>query len=789
MLQNYLQTALRNLRRNGRYLTINVLGLGFALGFCILSWLNYRFANTYDHWHRDAARIGRVEMKKESNGEWYGMCPGQLATAAVADIPGVESSLRYEVRGLVVKHGEAVHNENLHFSDAHFFSFFDFPVLNGVADLNDRGKVVIDEEMAEKYFGQENPVGKTLIFYADSDRKLPLTVGAVLKNIPLNSSIRFHFITHSDNAWEGDKRTDVNTWDRAVGAVFLKLKSEADFPAVRAGLQAYVAPRKTARPDWVVGEFGLEPLREISLTSRDLRANMLWQGLPPAAVWGNVILAALLLLTAVLNFSNMTISISNRRLREMGVRKVLGGTRFQLMRQMLTEAFVVVALATGIGMTLAYPVVDWYNETWIFTDLKVDFRDPGLIAFLVLVMVGTTLLAGSYPAFYISGFRPARIFRGGAIFGGKNLFSRTMLGLQMAISVLAMIVGLSFAHNAERNRAADIGFDYKPLLQAWLPQTGDFQVFENAIRDVPGIEQTAAAFHLPGFGYSRAEFKFREQLQESNIYEVGNGASQLLNLRLTAGAWPLPAGDTSVSPEILLNEKLARRMGAENSELIGQTLRIQNRDYRVAGVVADFMTDTPFNDIAPSILKTIPTANCRRAIIKTASLEQQGQIMAALEKKWRQTFPFTPFNVGYQSEMLKEAIEVSDNIARTMSVLATVAVLLSLIGLFSLVSLEALRRMRELAIRRVVGASAGHIGWILHRNYVVVFIVALAIGCAGGWALGKSLMDSIFETNYGVPISAMLLSCLGMLAFAVSTIGLKIWQTLRANPADILRND
>ena len=789
MLHNYIQTAFRNLRRNGYYLAINVVGLGCALGFCILSYLNYRFAHTYDHWHTDADRIGRIEMQKSSNKAWYGSCPSALAAAVETDLPGVESSLRYDALGSVVKHGESVFNEVVHVADEHFFSFFDFEVLAGVADLSDRDKVIIDAETAEKYFGAENPIGQTLMFNADTDKKMPLVIGAVLKNIPLNSSVRFHFLTHLDNAWSGGERLEFDNWKRSAGAIFLKLKSPSGFPTVQNGLQAYLAPRNAARPDWQVDGFRLSPLRDIALDSRDLRGNMLWQGLPPAAVWGNIAMSLMLLLTAALNFSNMTISISNRRLREMGVRKVLGGSQFQLMRQMLAETFVVVFLATLFAMLLAYPIVDWHNRTWTFTDLKVNYQDVGLLGFLALVALGTTLLAGSYPAFFVSGFRPARIFRGGALFLGKNHFSKIMLGLQMAISVLTMVVGFSFAHNAERNQNADIGFDHRPVLQAWMPKVGDYQVFENAIRDIPGIEQTAASLHLPYFGFMRSDFTFQEQSYEASVYDVGNDFGQLMNMRLTAGNWPLPAGDTTTSPEILLNEKLVGNLGLENQAVIGQTITLARKNYRVAGIVRDFMTDSPFDNIAPSILKTIPNRDCRRALIKTKTLADQPQIMAAIEQKWRELFPFTPFNVGYQSEMLKEAIEVSANIARTSGVLSILAVLLSAAGLFSLVSLEALRRMRELAIRRVVGASSGQVGWILQKNYIWVFALGLLIGCAGGWFLAKSLMDSIFQTNFGVPAWALLMSSFGMVALALVTIGVKIWQTLRINPAVVLRGE
>ncbi len=788
MLSHQLLLALRNLRRNARYLTINVLGLGIALGFCILGRLNYRFANTFDHWHHDADRVMRVEVVKASNNEVYGFCPAPLGPKLTADVPGVESTCRYDEISTVVKRGDEVFNEGLFFADANFFQFFDFESVAGNADLSDPSKVCIDEEMALKYFGKENPIGQTLVFYADTDHKLILTVGAVIKKLPLNSSLRFNFITHLDNQLSGERRVDYTAWQYSVGAMFLRLKEGASLPDLNAALQTYVAPHNAARPDWTINAFHLDPLREMALNGRFMRANYLWPSLPPAAVWGNITMAVLLLLTAALNFANMTISICNRRLREIGVRKVMGGTRMQLMRQLLSEAFVVVAMATLVGMLLAYPIVDWFNNTWKFTSIQVDYSDPQLMLYLLSIVLLTTLLAGSYPAFYISSFKPASIFRGGVLFGGSNLFSRIMMGLQLAISLVAVVVGVSFARNAEFNRTADIGFDYQPILQAWMPQTSDYHRFENAVKEIPGVVATAPSLHLPGFGHNMFDFTFNEEQHESMLYQVGNDLAKVMKMRLAAGEWPAPAGDSTVSPEILVNQTFVREVGG-GKPLIGQQIQIKGKDYRISGVVSDFLTNTPFMPIRACVLQQIPVDSCHRCIIRTAGTDQQPQIMSAIEQKWKQLFPYTPFNVGYQNEVMKGAIEASDNIAKSMVGFAGVAILLCITGLFSLLSLNVLRRMREVAIRRVMGASAVHISWILNKNYAWIFAAAMLMGCLGGRFLALLLMDSIFKFNIGVQPGALLYSALGILSVAILTIGFKVWQTLRVNPADVLRGE
>jgi putative ABC transport system permease protein len=789
MFYNYFTTAFRNLRRNLRYLLINVLGMGVALGFCILSWFNYDFATTFDRQHRDGERIVRVELLKASTGEPFGWCPGPLAPKALAEISGIEDMTRYDRVSTVVKHGDQVFNEVLTFGDENFFQFFDFTFKNGSADLSNRNVVVIAENIAEKYFGQQDPIGQSLTFYADTDYPLVLTVTGILKKIPLNSSLRFEFLTHLDNEWEAaGKRFDYNSWKSGVSASFLKLKNPADAQAVQTALDTYIEPRNTARPDWTVKGYRLERLYDMAEAARMLRGNELWPGLPPASIWGNGIMSILLLLTAALNFANMTIAVCNRRLREIGVRKVMGGTRRQLVGQMLTESFVVIGLATLLGMILAYPIVDWFNSTWKFTDLKIDYTRPEVLLFVGGMAVFATLLAGSYPAFYISAFQPSSIFRGGILFGGSNLFSRIMMGLQVVISLIGIVVGVSFAQNAEFNRTADIGFEYQPILQAWLPDKQDFKKFNDAVQSIPGVTATAGSVHLPGFGYSLKEIKWVEETHETLLYQVGNGVPAITKMRLVQGEWPEPAGDTTASTSVVVNQMFVREI-ANSKAVIGETVTFNNQTYRISGVVEDFMTNNPFSPIRPATIHLVPERQYQRCLIRTANIDQQPVIMAAIERQWKTLFPNTPFNVGYQSEMLKEAAEVSANVASSMVVLAGISILLTITGLFSLVSLNILRRLREVSVRRVMGASTGHITWILNKNYLWIFGIAIVIGCVAGYFLSLALMDSIFKINIGVKPSAIVLSALGILLVAVGTIGLKIWQTLRINPAEVLRSE
>ncbi len=786
MLNNYLKIALRHLRRNGRYMIINVLGLGVALAFCILAFLQTRFAYSFDEWHRDKDRIFRVEVYKATNHILHGTCPATLTEVAPAQIPGVAAATRIDSRGLTIKEGANVFNEQVHFVDSNFLEVFDFPLLAGQARLNDPGALLVSENMAKKYFGQENAVGRQLLLYADEPEAKLLTISGVVKNCPKNSSIQFDFLTQLGNQTQGGKPVLYDSWKWFVDAAFLRLKNPEDAPAVEAALQAYRAPQNQANTDWPVERYRLEALPELALHAKDIRWNNLLNGSPPAAIWGNIMLAVMLLLTASLNFANTTIAVGNRRLREMGVRKVMGGTRGQLMRQLLSEALLVCLIALGVGMLLVHPMTDWYNATWKHLDLKVSYWDnPALMAFLALTVVGTTLLAGAYPAFYISRFNPSSIFRGTLQFGGASLFSRIMMGTQVAISLMALVMGFSFARNAQVQRSADLGYSRESLVGVELPDAASIRTFQDAVRQNPKIEAMAGTRHHVGFSFRQVDMNYQGQQAETKWMEVGKDYMRLLEIKMKAGTPFGPATTDQDNKEVLVNETFQREI-AGGQEVVGQLLQLDSGQYRVAGVVRDFMLDSPFDPMSPVVLHLVPEDQYRFCVLKSKP-ENLNAVYADLERSWKQLYPFKPFTGFYQSEVLAGALEVSENIATTMFIFSITILLLTISGLFSIVSLNALKLFRSLAVRRVLGAKVGHISYQLNRNFLFVLLGAVALGTLAGRGASLAMMNSIYKIHAGVPAGVLLFSALCMLGVILATVGVKVWQIWKMNLSEALK--
>ncbi len=427
MIQNYLKLSLRHLASHRYFTLINILGLGCGIAAMVWAFQTYRFSFSFDDFQPDRDQIFRLVSYKEASPERKGIVPFPMIEAARQEMAGIAESMRYEDIRLTVKadQGESF-QELIQFVDPTFFSFFNFPLLEGSPDISDPSGIVITEKMAEKYFGKRENyreiLGKTLNLYAGEAHQMPMTIKGVLKNPPMNSAFQLmNAVTNFQNIRLPDGHPlQADAWDWFLGAAFFRLKQPAESATIAKALEKYIPLQNKARQDWKITGFELISMRDHARMD-DIDANYLMGRPEDSAAYGPLVMAFLLLLSACLNFANTMVSRSNRRLKEMGIRKVLGGSRSQLIRQMLLECAAVVILAIGLSMLINRWWIPAFNRMFVFTDAQTDYlHDPILLLFLGCTLFFTTLLAGGYPAFYLSRFNPNSIFRGSVKFGGNN---------------------------------------------------------------------------------------------------------------------------------------------------------------------------------------------------------------------------------------------------------------------------------------------------------------------------------------------------------------------------------
>jgi len=385
MYSNFLKITLRNLWNYKFYALINVVGLGVGLAAIIWAFQNYRFSFSYDNFHNDPEHVFRAMIFREGNDAIHGICPSAAPVVAMQEFSGIQHALRIDSRGVTVKAdaSEAI-TQQVHFTDDGFFEVFNFPLVSGTYDLSDPAAVLITEDIAAKLYGKADPIGKTVTFYAGDSCQINLIVKGVLQQLPMNSMMWFKVITHWDNLRKFDCTPIADDdWGWFADGVFFKLNNPEDAPRLESYLNKFVTVQNNARPDWKMTSYRLENLPTFSRRT-EMNANGFNERPEDSAAYGPLVLAVLIFISACLNFTNTTISRSSSRLREMGVRKVMGGTRGQLTMQLLSECAVVVL--AGILLSIAlnalwFPV---YNRMWEALDLQVNYaKDPTLQIFLL----------------------------------------------------------------------------------------------------------------------------------------------------------------------------------------------------------------------------------------------------------------------------------------------------------------------------------------------------------------------------------------------------------------------
>jgi putative ABC transport system permease protein len=517
-----------------------------------------------------------------------------------------------------------------------------------------------------------------------------------------------------------------------------------------------------------------------------LQSNSLYERPSDAAAYGTLILGILIFISACLNFSNTTVARANRRLKEIGLRKVMGSSYGQLIRQLLLESSVIVLAAIFLSVVFN----NWWLPTFnqMFGNIKLEanyFKDTTLLLFMAFVLLGTTLLAGAYPAFYVSRFNATSIFKGNVKFGGTNLFSRLMLGLQLSIAIITVIAGVAFSKNAAYQRNYDFGYSMENSIGIIFNDSSSYTVLKNEMAKIPEVKSLAGTRNHIAFGFRTIVAETEGVKKETDFMEVGNGYVKTMQLQISTGRDFDATAESDYNDALLITQKMAAGFGWNEQQAVGKKIRIDSTSFSVVGVLKDFHMESLFNPLVPVALK-LGRENRYQFLIVQAKPQDLTTVYAKANAAWKRLFPLKPFNAFYQNEVTAETYKTSASIATIFKWFAIVCILLTATGLFALVSLTALKKMKEIALRRVVGAEPRHVLVIINKNYFWIFIVSALLGCMGGWALTKLLLDLIFKINAGVSVTALVGSVIALFVITAFITSIKVWQAVRTNPVKLL---
>ncbi len=800
MLKNYLLITFRSLAKNKLFIFINVFGMGIAIACCLVAYVNWEFAADWDKKHVKADQIYRVQLVREFQGrsERFGMAPMPLGNHIKQNFKEVSNVVRYSSAYSDIRIGEEVFGTQMVFVDSGFFDLFTYELKYGAfPDFYGKSNVFISDETALKYFNQEDVVGRTITqFVLGKDgvrRPKEFTIGGVFKQLPENSSFRFEVVALFDNFWDINLDPDQSetSWKR-WNTLFIEIKDPASVAAVTQQLQNYIEPQNKAREDFKVTSYYLENFNGMMKRNRaNPRVNNDWLygGIPSEAVTLPAIMAGLLLLLACFNFTNTSISISSRRLKEIGIRKLMGGMRSQLVFQFLGENLILCFLGLAAGLLVAEWLVPAYDSLWPWLELKLSYADNmGFLLFLGALLLMTALIAGGYPSFYVTSFEPVTILKGKAKFGGTNWFTRILLGGQFVISLLAIIMGVAFFRNGEYQKDYDLGFATRGAISVWVNNEGAYNTYRDALSSNKDIDLIAGTRHHIANSWNNDPVKYESLEREVDIFETGDGYFEAMDMKLLSGRNFQKDSETDRKESILVTEELVKQFGWTDNPIGKRLVWMDTVQWYVVGVVKNIYARALWEPIQPMIIRYTAPDKYQQIVVKMDP-KKITSVNEFMEKKWKEVFPNTVYNGQMIDQELQETADVNNNIVTMFGFLGFFAALMTGIGMFTLVSLNIVKKMKEIGVRKVLGASVFNIASVINLEFVINLGIATMIGSTAGYMMADSLMDSIWEYYLKLGALTLMISVFGMLIIAVASVGYKTISTASLNPTKALRDE
>lgn len=794
MFKNYFLITFRSLLKNKVFILINVFGMGIAIACCIVAYFANEYNNTYDGIHVNANKIYRVTAQREFEGKLtrYGFASMPLGDIVHKTMPDVSKSTRYYYSYSNFKRDNDLFATNLHYVDPDFFQMFTFEFISGnPADMNDRTSLFISEEMAIKLFhSPEEAFGKSITQVYGTQLK-EFKVAGIYKDPPMNSSFyrkNGSSYLNFENAKDEHPTAREDDW-KQVCTLFLQIDDDSRVNNVHDQLQTFVASNNDAREDFQVKEFLLEKLPGMAIKDRiEYTKAWTWVAPPQSAIIGSTLMGVLILLIACFNLTNTAIAISSRRLKEIGIRKVMGSRRKQLIVQFISETTFICFLALAVGLAFADFLIQGWNYLWEYMQLKAHYFDSlGFIFFLVGVLICTGILAGSYPAFYISKFEPVSILKGKLKFGGTNYFTRILLGLQFAISLIAIVSAIGFYQNAVYQRNYDLGFDMRGSVIAWIENQNEFESYKNALQQNPKILSIAGARSGIFSNRMHEPVKHESSRLEVDIIEVGDSYLQTMNLKLLKGRDFIKDSKSDQEESVIISQKMADEFGW--TDAIGKEIIWRDSvKLFVVGIVKDIYTQGLWRELEPLMIKYVLPSSYTQLVVST-NASAVSSVNGSMHTEWNKLFPNRLYNGNMLVTHLKEVNDVNVNIIYMYAFLGAIAMMLSVTGLFTLVSLNIIKRMKEIGVRKILGASVSNIARIINFEFFVILMLASVVGSWVGYTMCNLLMNSIWRYYQGVNVATFVISVALLFVISLFTVGYKIYNVATMNPVNSLKDE
>lgn len=509
----------------------------------------------------------------------------------------------------------------------------------------------------------------------------------------------------------------------------------------------------------------------------------------PAAIAAPSVVSLLVLLLACFNFINTSIAYSMQRVREIGIRKVMGGFRRHLIQQFIGENIVLCVLALVLAVALSEIFVPAYDSLWPELSLEMDYAgNPGLIAFLIGLLFLTAVGAGAYPAFYISSYRPINILTGTQKFGGRNPLIRLLLTLQLAIAMTAIASSVILSQNGKYIDEFDIGFEKNDILKAELEGEESFTLMKSALDNHPDIISMAGTRHLMNQFFSRVSIDYKGVKTHAHMFDIGDNFIETLDFDLIAGRTFDNQYATDADNAIIVSEAFAERFGWESP--VGQSFSFEESDsakeYQVIGVVKNFYPNSVESKVLPTVFRMALPERYEFLMIKSHP-QKHAEVAGHVKATWKKLFPNLPYSGNWFEENFADVRHVNNSIRLVCMYIAGMVLIISAMGIYALVCLNIIKRTKEFGIRKALGASMANISSLISRGLILPIVIGGVFAALMGYFLTDMLLSSIWSYYADFGVLPFIFAPLVVVFITILTIGFRVIKTAKANPIEALR--
>jgi len=814
MLKNYLKIALRSLWRSKIHSSINILGLSLGVACCILIVLFVKDEWTFDQFHTKANRIYRVFVHENwgENQEFFNtVTPVPMGPTLKENFPEVEKQVRILPLGTQLKVDDDQYTEQILIGGQDFFEVFDFELLVGDRNaLRGKNNVVITERMAQKYFGESNPIDKVISMQLGENFE-EFTVKAVTANTPTNSSIQYNILISDLNFNKiYDERTIASGWFNVNPETYILLQEGTDSKQIEAKFPSLF---KTilGEEDYTQSNYspGLQLITDIHLNTDFPVGNAPVNN--PRYSYILAAIAILILVVACINFVTLSVGRSLKRGKEVGIRKVVGAQRSQLIIQFIGEAVIVTLVSLLIGVVLSSLGLPMFNE---LAGKQLMFPWNG---FLILVMLGLLtvigLIAGSYPAFVLSAFKPISILKGGLQTGSsKQSIRKWLVGIQLVLSIFLVSSTLIMTKQLNFLQDKNLGFNKEQLavVRLFVPQGGRLaervklgfeqaELFKTEFNKIPDIAAACASSHDFGngnwtnVGYTDDTGVYRN----FNLNSIDDDYIPTLKMELVQGRNFSSENLSDARRGVIINEAFVKEYGW--SDAIGKKIPGKNfSDHEIVGVVKDFNYSSLYTKVQPLVLVMDPSiilGGVENISIQSSPLPklivrlQPGSMQTTIDQikgVWDKISEGEEFTFSFVDQSLAAQYQSDQNLGKIVRVATFLAMFIGSLGLYALASLAMQNRTKEISIRKVMGATEQSLLILLTKDYVFLIAISLALSVPMTWYMMNQWLQS-FEYRVDIGWQVFVWAGLLSLVIALITISYQAIKTAWTRPAETLK--